>query len=358
MLHKNGNDDSPNGFGFQASEAREGSCVIVGPAQSGKTTLLLAMQQACLQAGQNRRNQHGENPYEQQAGDGYKLDFVPESESTAALVSLAGEFLFRGKTVQASRELTDYSFRIFLNHLEKPGPEVSRQITVTDGPGGYLFPGEGGWRNAKSPAWKDLLDRAQSAQNLVLCVDGSNPGVDTLYHGLPDLILHLKGESPRLRYSRVLLLTTKIDKVIGNFQTASQEKCIGYSWPYPQSDSLWNGVRIARMLDPIAQVRQLLGKVIEILQGSLASDASLAVGLCSALGFDRETGAAFVSTLQNEGNSNDTMALRLRDWEPFGVREAILFLLVGETQHPVAEVHTATSSINLKSWNVRMPSYV
>jgi hypothetical protein len=344
--------------GFSSVEPRDGSCVVIGPAQSGKTTLLLAMQQACLQVGQNRRHSSGENPYEQHAGDGYKLDFVPESDSTTDLVSLAGEFLFRGKKVQASREVTEYSFRVFLNDMEKPGPEIVRQITVTDGPGGYLFPGEAGWRNAQSSAWKDLLDRTRCAQNLILCVDGSNPAVGTLYHGLPHLILHLKGEQTRLPYRRVLLLTTKIDRVIDSFQRAPERRTADRSRRYPGFAFRWNSARIASLLDPVAQTRQILGKVIEMLQGSLASDATLAVGLCSALGFDRETGASFASTARHEICSTTTMAVRLRGWEPFGVREAILFLLVGEAQHPIAEVRREASGLSLKSWNVSVPSYV
>src|SRR5438045_4800073 len=104
------------------------SCAIIGPANSGKTTLLLAMQQACLQ----------------EQGDQYKLDFVPESETAAGLMSLAGEFLFHGKTVRASSHITNYSFRVFVNNLQKQAPEYFCRLNVTDGPGGYLFPSERG----------------------------------------------------------------------------------------------------------------------------------------------------------------------------------------------------------------------
>lgn len=342
---------APGEFAEKPVPNGDGSCVVIGPARSGKTTLLLAIHQACLQPGETDQRQQGENPYQQHAGDGYKLDFVPESESTSALVGLAGEFLFRGKTVQASREVMDYSFSIFLSDLRQPGPELSRQITVTDGPGGYLFPGEGGGRNAGTSAWHTLLSRARDAQNLVLCVDGSNPGVDVLYNGLPELILGLKGDSRRLPYLRVLLLITKIDKVIDGFCRGTEESGAGLG-------PSWRPALIARMLDPVAQTRQLLGNVIEVLRGSLSSNAILAVGVCSALGFDGKTGNAFASTILTQAADRRVVADRLRDWEPFGVREVILFLLAGVIQHPLAEVRPASAGFDGRFWNVRVPIYV
>jgi energy-coupling factor transporter ATP-binding protein EcfA2 len=336
----------------QEFEDMQRSCAIIGPANSGKTTLLLAMQQACLQ----------------EQGDPYKLDFVPESKTAAELMSLAGEFLFHGQTVRASSNVTNYSFRVFVNNLEKQTPEYFCRLNVTDGPGGYLFPSERGSSNIGSSAWGSLVDATRQASSLVLCVDGSAPALETLYHGLPQLIFDLKGRQRRLPYSRALLLVTKIDHVVERFhEHASSYR--HYTTPSssknPALDSLCfgpgsplNAAKIAKLLDPVEQTRNLFGRLIDMIQAGLDPGAKFAVGLCSALGFHAQSGSAFINSTARSSGEAGSLAARFRDWEPFGVREAILFLVDDLIRHPIHEVPKKTAGFSAKSWNVRIPLHV
>lgn len=335
------------------AEDKQRSCTIIGPANSGKTTLLLAMHQACLQ----------------EQSDQYKLDFVPESKTAAELMSLAGEFLFHGQTVRASSQITNYSFQIFVNNLEKQAPEYFCRLNVTDGPGGYLFPSERGSSNIGSSSWGSLVDATRHASSLVLCVDGSAPALETLYHGLPQLIFDLKGSNRRLPYDRALLLVTKIDRVVEEFHEhaakyqqyinpsslnknpALESLCLGPGSPL-------NAARIARMMDPLEQTRNLFGRLIDMIQAGLAPSAKFAVGLCSALGFHAQTGTAFVNSTEPTYKEAGSLAARFRDWEPFGVREAILFLVDDLIQHPLYEVPKTTAGFSAKSRNVRVPLHV
>lgn len=334
-------------------EDNQRSCTIIGPANSGKTTLLLAMQQACLQ----------------EEGDHYKLDFIPESETAARLMSLGGEFLFHGKTIRASRQVTNYSFNIFVNDLRKQAPEYSCKLNVTDGPGGYLFPSESGSSYTGTSSWNKLVDATRQARSLVLCVDGSAPALETLYQGLPQLILDLKGRQRRLPYRRALLLVTKIDRIIENFQEQARKyrQYAGAfsSGAHPALDSVnftsaspLNAARFAQMLHPLEQTRIFFGRLIEAVQAGLDPTAKFAVGLCSALGFHAQTGSSFVNARRETVADGGGLAERFRNWEPFGVREAILFLVADEIRHPLHEVPKNMASPSARSWNVRIPLYV
>lgn len=337
----------------QPLEDEQRSCAIIGPANSGKTTLLLAMQQACLQ----------------EQGDQYKLDFVPESKTAAELMSLAGEFLFHGQTIRASSHVTNYSFRVFVNNLQKKEPEYFCQLNVTDGPGGYLFPSERGSSNVGSSAWGNLIDATREASSLVLCVDGSAPALETLYHGLPRLILDLKGRQRRLPYSRALLLVTKIDRVVETFhkQAAKYQQSLHassfgknpalHALCFGPGSSL-NAANLARMLDPLEQTRHLFGRLIDMIQAGLDPSARFAVGLCSALGFHSQTGSAFVHSTVQAREESGSLAARFRNWEPFGVRESLLFLVADEVRPPLHEVPKITAGFSAKSWNVRVPLHV
>lgn len=335
----------------QPQENEQRSCTIIGPANSGKTTLLLAMQQACLQ----------------DQGDDFKLDFMPESETAAGLISLAGEFLFHGKTVRASRQVTNYSFRVYVNNLQAEKSECYCKLNVTDGPGGYLFPSERGSINIGTSSWMDLVEATRRSRSLVLCIDGSAPALETLYHGLPQLIFDLKKGHRRLPFLRVLLLVTKIDRIIAKFhqhaQNYQQHADSATSSGNPALETMCpsspiNAATIARMLHPLEQTRQLFGRLIDMVQSGLDPTAKFAVGLCSALGFHAQTGSAFVDSLPEPSGQAESLAARFRDWEPFGVREAILFLAADVIRHPLYEVPKTLAAPSGKSWNVRIPLHV
>jgi len=341
-------------------ENSDRSCCIIGPANSGKTTLLLAMQQACLQ-----NELEGEEADEKSSR--YKLDFVPESETAADLMSLAGEFLFHGKTVQASREVVNYEFRIFANNLTKKEQEYSCRLVVTDGPGGYLFPREHGSTDTRSRAWNDLLHTARQASSLVLCVDGSAPALETLYHGLPRLIHGLKAGAPRLPYRRVLLLVTKIDGVVNKFAEAVRDyrqfRRAHSTKVNPILEVMHSGsasylspAKLARMIHPLQQTRHSFGRLIDMLQSGLDGSATFAVGICSAWGLESRFGGGVAKSRRTFAEDDvEESVWRFQNWEPFGVREAILFLVADEIRHPLCPVPKIGAGRSADYVNVRVP---
>lgn len=323
------------------------SCIVVGPANAGKTTLLLSLQQACLQDG----------------SDEFNLDFVPESESTLALSKLSTDFLFRGKTPQASREIAEYAFRIFVENRHRQEPEYYCKMSVTDGPGGYLLPSERTGVPRNLPEWQKLLAAAQGARSLVLCVDACKPSLEVLHNGLPKFILDVKAGNRKLPQQRILLLLTKFDRVIAEFtkQAGNWADELGRRGrDIPAALSPFGGIGsrpltpsiMADRLSPLGQAQAQLGQILTLLRSSLHAHATLAVGLCSAFGFSELTYAHSTSEWREQRPYGDrSVAEKLREWRPFGVREALLFLSADAVRHPVQLVppRTLGPDFNLNS---------
>lgn len=311
--------------------ADEHSCVIIGPADSGKTTLLAALKRAC----------------EQEAEDELNLGFVAEPE-TARLISLAlGRMAKRQTARDSTNDVQNYPFEINLrgkspNFWSLP-LRVKLSVTMNDSPGGAVFPTE------DSPDLTDkrnlVLAAARNASSMILCVDITRPSVLMLQQQLSlafaEIVeertvsarLHIKerlwnrlhgvpNEESQLclNVDRFLLMLTQVDKLCSKL-----------------SDSVKQTVRIAEIIDPVEQARSLFGpELLKMIRNVLKPEADFAVGITSAFGFNPLTGNSFFDI---DGSptplSTDSGEDILRRWTPYGIRDAIYFLATGRARGTV-----------------------
>lgn len=310
--------------------ARGRSCAIVGLPNAGKTTLLATLQQACLVA----------------TGDHYDLDFIPVNENTLALVRQASDLVFGGVTIPATKSVTDYEFQVVVEDRNSRGKPFFCDMLVTDGPGEHLLPSESSAGSYSGEAQTSLTDRIRESKSLVLCVDASDPAIDVLYRRLPELLLRLKERSERyIPQQRALLLLTKFDRLIDAVPT---------SWD--NSSEAADKAAIVKWLSPVGQARAQLGAIVSMLSSALRPDDTLAVGLCSAVGFGGELHSP--SKRVSARMMRTRTAERLRAWQPFGVREALVFLTTDVACSPVEKVDRASFRDSLRFMDVPLENLI
>jgi hypothetical protein len=315
------------------------TCVMIGPADSGKTTLLAAIKRAC----------------EQEAEDDMNLGFVAEPE-TARLISLAlGRMARRETGRRSTNEVQNYPFEINLTakapNFWSPPIRVKLSVTMNDSPGGAVFPTED--RTDLSDKRNSVIAQAKTATSMILCVDITRPSVLTLQQQLPlafaEIVekhpvstpIHFKemlwnklrgrfGGSTQdghaffeplcLNVDRFLLMLTQVDKLC-------------YQLPH----SIKQTVRIAEIIDPVEQARSLFGpELLKMIRNVLKPDADFAVSVTSAFGFHPLTGNSFADFDGRASPlSTDSGEDILRRWTPYGIRNAIYFLATGRARGTV-----------------------
>ena len=320
------------------AEAEPGSkdrrtCIMMGPAKSGKTFLLLALGRACYLP----------------TNDDLELGFVPE-ESVAELMEYAVEIITGEKRMEASRKANDYSFEIRAKAVtpdilgRKKRINAALNLTFSDGPGGALFPEEVDQAmKTDVERWQPkLVADARGATSLIFCVDATAPSLTLLEKRLPRLIAkmtfqqrmeeteepniwdRLRRRPPQISFiqrqclnvDRFLILLTQIDKL-----------CAPHEKPR----------LMAEMIDPIEQVKETLGlPLLKMIQSALKPSAKFAVGVTSALGFNPINGRPLADQFgvprKASMEGKDEV---YRRWTPFGVRDAIFFISTGR---PVGSV--------------------
>lgn len=329
---------------------RDGNCLIIGPSQVGKTTLLAALQRACHLPGQ----------------DDYKLEFVAEgntsSRLTRKIVDIITE-LKAGPNATGPESLeqreTDYPFMI---HATTQGGGVMRRpertsvrVVAHDGPGGAFFPRGGEAHSPEYERWRSrLAEDGRTAGSMILCVDSTEPEANLLEAYLGELIYDMSNldtinekepleqrlyrwvrKRPARPYrpykrrclnvKRFLLLLTKIDLL-----------CAGMG----SYDKSLKPARFAGMIDPIEQSRQLLGEhLLNKIRDALHPRASFAVGITSAWGFHPVSGEPFAGPDGRPGAAEGERGVEvLPYWRPFGVRDAIFYIATGKCRGTVSEV--------------------
>ncbi|HKR13073.1 MAG TPA: hypothetical protein VJT15_13520 [Pyrinomonadaceae bacterium] len=314
------------------------SCVMLGPARSGKTTLLTAIKRAC----------------DQPANDGLNLEFIPGEETARKIKNAINQIANRQQGHQATADVKEFPFEVHLSakapHLWSPPVEEDLYVVMSDGGGGFLLPSDDKIDKTFRPK---LIETARTARSLILCVDISNPASTTLEKELAICFAEMSKLTPTwstvhwtakfwawlrrkpvpqprkrmrscLNVDRFLLLLTQVDKLCHQL---------------PQG--IDRTVRFAEMIDPVEQARELLGvPVLKTIQNSLKPSAQFAVGVISAMGFHPRTGDPFADVdgtpLNLDSESGEDI---LRRWTPFGIRDAIYFLATGKCRGRVKQLH-------------------
>lgn len=308
-------------------------CVIIGPSGAGKTTLLAAIHRSCQMIDD----------------DGVEFKFISSDGRTADLIKLGINYILNDKKgFDATTTVERYPFYIKVAEKRKNfwslPPPIGLHIEMTDGGGGFIFLPDSPTDNLR----REMTRKIRSASILVLCVDASNPKLDMLSKELEGLItdVHRKIRiSPETTFVQRLL--NRINDVRFPLPPAQIEPCLNVDRLLillTQVDKLTNSHRnpldIAKRIEPVALAVDLLTpELLGSLLKALKPGAQLAVGTCSAFGFIPQTGGTFADAV---GKPNivrkGSGEIALRNWTPFGIREAIYFIATGKSRLSVKRI--------------------
>ena len=322
-------------------------CSLVGPMGAGKTHLLDACEQACVDPAAIQAP-----PYLEYLGG---AQTGVQSERASRGIADSKFRLAPTDRVNEYEAFVTATWPATFWHAER---RKSLHLRFLDGPGGALFPADVDRGRDPLLVWeRRLIAESEVADALVLCVDATDPQLDRLTQFLPGILagisvsqpvspppprlghrlrrlLHRAADSPpvtlrRIRARRFLLALTKVDRLASGPLDAT--------WPAHRA-SRPAPLTIAGNLSPLDLACELVdaSNLLRIL-GALAPGAELAVALTSALGFN-SSGFPFMENHRPTRLSAQPINRRSADWRPFGVREALLFVLAGVTGGPVETV--------------------
>ena len=333
-------------------EAREGSsdrpeilkdesrlrCPILGPARAGKSSFIDSLDQACA------------DPL---ACEGpIQLEYLRSEASVAASI-------FRGPWRSRAGKRLD--------------------LLLEDGPAGALFPAELDRGRSSLLDWeRKMVEESRQADALVVCIDStdsqrdrtsrhlrnvltalstsrqdpaSRPVAPAAWRRLIDRMLRrstgpLPMPWPRIQTERFLLLLTQIDRFVSRPLDPASPIGEGGRSPTP--------LQIAAALSPVELACEIFqaSNLLRILS-ALEPGAELAIGLVSAWGFDA-SGFPFLEQDAPVYSRPQEYGRRTADWHPFGVREALCFLIDGQVGGPV-ELVTREKIVGSRSYVLDLP---
>jgi hypothetical protein len=313
--------------------------------------------------------------------DGMDFSFTPKGGTSHLIREAYRRIVENDAGLDPSFEVRDYPFDISVTNKPRSfwarSIEADAEIVMSDGPGGHLFPLE---ENPLDEAFRrEMAQRVGNASTVVLCVNVVDLNLRLLYSEFSRLL----GETAvRRPIPRTISFQESLQDGIGNrvrawgdrfdyFRGATNRSRLrsvrpartqrnGNSTRYrtclvadrfllllTQVDKLCDlapdGILprdLAHLIDPIAQAKQVLGPAfLRTLRNSVSPNGQMAVGICSAFGFHPDDGNPFAD---NAGRPKiwkpDLGDEMLKHWTPFGVREAIYFVLTGNCRGPVKEL--------------------
>lgn len=340
------------------------TCVVVGPSNAGKTTMLCALNEVSGIASLG--------------GPRVSVNLDVNTDEGRELAQYWTDILLQRRKPIGSSSNSFYSASVTaeVDGWFRPRVYESR-LVFHDGPGGALFPGKaggGGSQQAMRQFRDDLVQAGREAETLVLVVGvperDSQVDVNLLanldaalnamtveippevspwdrfnpFRGLRDiwrrepLRMTSMHYPRRLPCKRFLLLINKIDQLCMD----------GLTDPHLRVDEF------ARNIDPVGQACSLYGApLLRKMQAKLRDDCTFAVGLMSATGFDADTGRPFFDRTGQQYGVDDmvTPEEMLGRVRPFGLVEALAFMVTGECHGPVATVPRT-----LREWDPYEPT--
>lgn len=319
----------------------QGTTIIVGSSEAGKTTMLASAIAAWRPPGRKR---------------GHDLKLFLDTSYAQGLLARAVVDLLRTATtrpdagIQKTDGRTDYHVVVRATPVGAPSSAYDHALRIVDTPGEHVVGNDTAKRNTYGP---QLHEAAKGAGTLILCVDLTRPDSEALFVGLCELIAGSATHSPApppssrglasiaarwfgqelpvgadqdqrwLPFERVLVVLTKVDEY------AAQDPRV------PARDR-------ALQLNPIHCAVQAIGHPLYWLRQNLRPRAELAVVLSSAWGFDGRTGRPYAHVAREWAEAYpDHPAVRdrvIRDWKPFGVRSALVYATTGRVEGRVRRI--------------------
>ncbi len=339
-------------FTPELDEPAEQTCALIGPPGAGKTSLLAALDAACLAEGAD--------------GEAMALVWNRQSDAADLLQRAARHWIDLDEALPPTTTSTTYAVELTSVHrsplLERRSMRVT-QLRLLEEPGHVLFPARLDEERAAPPLTSRQHGELSHATTLVLAVDAGRRCAATLEATIPNLLDRLAKAQPgerldrscssgllarvglrsrrpaprrsRLGVKRMLLLLTKIDVLAST--AAHAQRATGEQV---------SALAVARALDPVGLALEVVGaRSLRRLRRALGAEADFAVGLVSASGFHAKSGAPFSSWSATRSPDE-----RAQVWAPFGVADALRFLAhgrCGPTVQPITEEELAADEIRL-----------
>lgn len=363
-----GKTGAPSNAGGEEEESRIDDCILLGPPGSGKTSFLAALGRAGLLSQRD------------------ELRCQPLGQAVWLLKDTSWALSRNGALASPSTCAGSYSFAVERRrgHRREVGPTTAGTVIFHDL---YrrLFPSRADGEEteaAEASLSGNAVEQARTARYMILCIDPFYPRPDDWQTVLPTLVDNLStaqqvasardGQSVgctnsagRLRnshkglkrpvrrralpFDRVLVLFSRVDLLCeqvlqammqGRLQ-ASEDGAGSIGKSLGRTLSQLCPAALLRRMDLTAEAVSLVGDAtISILLGAIRTGAELGIGFCSAGGFDtHRDGRPFLGP---DGRAADHQSVEsqdvLRGWHPFGVLEALEFLMWGHTAATVQAV--------------------
>ena len=315
---KSGQPFSPVDYGEEwrqdplVEELPELRAVALGPSRSGKTSFVAAIAQSFLGA-----------PEGEAACRVLPLDASNALGDRAEAAGLGSDLAEATATAQSFR------FEVTIDR-----PPTALELVIYDEAGAGTAAARGDPPSPLSPEW---LVEARSAQLLQVCVDAASPQRDYWRRAVGQLVSALAergGNGVRtLPFRRVLFVLGQVDRLAGvaidGFRCGGRQEFL-----HRLADD--GEYAIACALDPGRQLCELVGRpAIGRLLQALDPDAQVAAVTVSAGGFAAGQGRFDADGKRRAAYDDDS------DWQPFGVKEALEFLVTGACSGQVVALSTA-----------------
>ena len=308
--------------------------MLLGPPSAGKTTLIAAINRACLIPVESDIDLRWRASGDEQTQ--YELTDLLDKAIRQILQEDDGKDINTTDGIAATNRHVRYDFtiegRAKIEHHFNGAQIFNMKLSFHDAPGGAMFTTKRSVWDDQETTRREMLSEAKGAYTLIFCFDGSTRQARLMQSSLAR-ILPLLQSTRRGRYMypmRVVVLLNKMDQVCDDFYTK-----LAKEFPSIIQNPSITPETIAADLDPLAMAIECLGyESLKSLRDAMRPDAELAVGLISTWGFNYEgkplvgpNGRPNFLTIANRGHGNDFVS----QWKPYGIRETLIYLATGRT---------------------------
>jgi len=292
-----------------------------GKTRAGKTSLIAAFHKASIVSHETG------------------INFIAKDERTREFISGVNRKILADLQAVEGTQTVDEPQTFIVRDLVN---DWAIELSVPDGPGGAMFAGQAGGQvneMMRREAMK-LNEYARVSDQIVFCV--SSIEKDQNYYGVDFVkkISEIINEETRtLSCSRFIIVLTKVDLLAAHASDELSQKLGGLMSPDiaqyvdQQQDSGVTPLTVMDWIDPIEMAKAIIGPyALNQLMSYLKPDAELVVALCSAWGFDPDSGYPIANAqgaFNIEHLSMDSDESELDFWRPYGVNSVLEYMLRG-----------------------------
>jgi hypothetical protein len=278
------------------------TCVIIGPTQSGKTSLLGILQLATAKAAEQQ---------------GLALRMLPSSSDMVDLIEFSNSPENLGR-LQSTLGVKRYVFDYEVTHQNRDRvfqKDFNARFSMIDAPGEALLGDTTAWTDpVMKKARAELVSELKTTNFIVLCADSTDStSIIQFIRFLPRVLSET--DLKRLPCEKLVICLTKADKYVDEHPNITTLDEFAYEDPKECAD------------------RVIGTDALNMLRWYLSEDAEIRVGWASVYGFDPETGRPNyekdTGRLHVDVSTGATPAETLQRWQPYRIVEPFIFLTAG-----------------------------